>query len=98
MTPESKVKKRVTALLKARGAYYFTPVTGGFGTSGVPDIVACYKGKFLGIECKAGSRQPTALQLKNLEDIQKNGGESLVVREDTIDLLEELLNLLGETK
>jgi Holliday junction resolvase len=98
MTPEGKVKKRVTALLKARGAYYFTPVTGGFGTSGVPDIVACYKGKFLGIECKAGGRQPTALQLKNLEDIQKNGGESLVIREDTIDLLEELLNLLGETK
>ena len=49
MTPEAKVKKVVVNQLRNLGAYYFYPVTGGYGRSGVPDIVGCYKGKFFGI-------------------------------------------------
>jgi hypothetical protein len=49
-TPEKKVKNKVTAQLKELGAYYFYPVTSGFGASGIPDIVGCYKGRFFGIE------------------------------------------------
>jgi Holliday junction resolvase len=52
MTPEVKVKKVIVKQLNSVGAYYFYPVTGGFGASGVPDVVGCYKGKFFGIECK----------------------------------------------
>ena len=44
-TPEKKVKQKVCAKLKELGAYYFYASTGGYGASGVPDIVACYKGK-----------------------------------------------------
>jgi Holliday junction resolvase len=82
-TPESKVKARVVARLKALGAYYFYPVTGGYGRSGVPDIVGCYRGKFFGIECKAGKNKPTALQQKNLMDIEAAGGIALVADEVT---------------
>jgi Holliday junction resolvase len=53
MTPEAKVKKKVVEQLKSMGAYYFYPVTGGYGASGVPDIVGCFEGRFFGIECKA---------------------------------------------
>ena len=53
MKPEAKVKKNVVKQLKLMGAYYFYPVTGGYGRSGVPDIVGCYSGNFFGIECKA---------------------------------------------
>ena len=99
MTPEGKVKKQVTTILKAHDAYYFSPVTGGFGRSGVPDIVVCYRGKFIGIECKAGKGQPTALQLKNLAQIRDQGGIALVVNEDTVGGVQELMELLkGETK
>jgi Holliday junction resolvase len=96
MTPEAKVKKKVVELLKHSGAYYFQPVTGGFGRSGVPDLVACYKGKFIGIECKSGDKKPTALQLKNLDDIKKEGGVALVINEDNIHLVELLIKTLGE--
>ena len=57
MTPEAKVKKKVVDVLKKNNAYYFFPATGGYGRSGVPDIVCCYRGIFIGIECKAGSSQ-----------------------------------------
>jgi Holliday junction resolvase len=92
MTPEAKVKKKVVAVLKELGAYYFYPVTGGYGQSGVPDIVGCYQGSFFGIECKAGKNKPTALQEKNLRDIAKSGGIALVINEDNIDDVMRNLN------
>jgi Holliday junction resolvase len=97
MTPESKVKKKVTTILKEIGAYYFYPVTGGFGRSGVPDIVCCLGGNFIGIECKAGDNKATALQNKNLEEIQAAGGFAFLVNEDNIDSLERVLKtMIGE--
>ena len=85
MTPEAKVKKKVVAQLKDMGAYYFYPVTGGYGQSGVPDVVGCYKGIFFGIECKAGSNKPTPLQDKNLTDIRKQKGIAVVINEKNVD-------------
>lgn len=84
MTPEAKVKKQVTRQLDAMGAYYFYPVTGGDGKSGVPDIVGCYQGLFFGIECKAGKNKPTPLQDINLKEIRKAGGMDMVVNEDNV--------------
>ena len=93
MTPEAKVKKKVVNVLKTYGAYYFYPVTGGFGRSGVPDIIICYLGVFIGIECKAGNNKPTALQLKEIQKIFNAGGFCIVVNEDNVDSVEELLRM-----
>lgn len=73
------------------GAYYCMPATGGYGASGVPDIIACYQGRFIGIECKANGGKPTALQKKHLADIKKAKGLSLLIDETNIDVLEYLL-------
>ena len=94
MTPEAKVKKKVTTILKEHGAFYFTPVTGGFGHSGIPDIVACYKGKFIGIECKAGDKKPTALQNKVLGDIRNARGFALVVNESNLQDVVDVINFI----
>ena len=93
-TPEVKVKKKVVAQLKALGAYYFYPVTGGYGGSGVPDIVGCHNGWFFGIECKAGKNKPTALQQKNLDSIKAKGGIAMVINEDNIDHAYQTLHCL----
>lgn len=95
-TPEGRVKDAVTKILRDRGAYYFFPVSGGFGRSGVPDIIACYKGHFLGIECKAGSNNPTPLQLAELAKIDKALGVSMVVNEKTPHWVENTLNTIDE--
>ena len=84
-TPESKVKKKVIAILKSRGAYYAMPVASGYGNAGVPDILACWKGQFFGIECKANRNKPTALQVSNLEQIRKAGGVALIIDDTNID-------------
>lgn len=95
-TPEKKVKDKVVALLKEHGAYYFYPVTSGYGTSGVPDIVACHRGAFIGIECKAGSNKPTALQEKNLRLIAASGGYALVIDETNVGAVADLLKQLEQ--
>lgn len=87
-TPEKNVKQKVCAKLKELGAYYFYASTGGYGASGVPDIVACYKGKFIGIECKANGNKATALQQKHLREISMQQGVSLIIDETNIEMLE----------
>jgi hypothetical protein len=97
MTPEAKVKASVVKILKDYGVYYFFPATHGYGRSGVPDIICCYMGAFIGIECKSGDKKPTALQQKNLDDISAQGGVSLVINEDNIWVLDkQLAYLQGE--
>jgi Holliday junction resolvase len=92
LTPERKVKNKVVALLKAKGAYYFFPTTYGMGRSGVPDVVCCFKGRFLGIECKAGTNKPTELQKRELAAIEAAGGVAVVINESNIQELERILN------
>lgn len=90
-TPEKKVKDKVVKLLKANEVYYFFPNTHGFGRSGVPDIICCVRGKFLGIECKAGDNKPTALQEKEMQSIRDAGGKTLVVNENNISDVESIV-------
>lgn len=97
-TPERKVKDKVVAILKEHGAYYFFPATGGYGRSGVPDIVCCFHGRFIAFECKAGKNMVTALQNREILAIQDAGGMAFVIQEDNIDLVSGVLKLLKEGK
>lgn len=89
MTPEAKVKSSVKKVLEELGAYHFSPVTGGYGKSGVPDICGCLNGYFFGIECKAGRGKTTALQERELRKISTAGGYALVVNEANLKTLKE---------
>jgi Holliday junction resolvase len=95
-TPEAKVKRKVVDQLKKLGAYYFYPVTGGYGRSGVPDIVGCYKSTFFGIECKAGNNKPTVLQQNNLNEILNNKGIALVINEKNVHTVTTVLEQWGD--
>lgn len=95
-TPERKVKQAVVKLLKELGCYYFYPVTGGYGSSGVPDIIGCYRGYFFGIECKAGKGTTTALQDMNLQAIRDTGGFALVVNESNLEDVTALMKHIQE--
>lgn len=93
-TPEGKIKKRIKDILDLQNVYYFMPSTNGYGRSGVVDIVACVNGNFLGIEAKSGNKQPTALQHREMDLINKAGGFALCINEYNIDALNTYINLL----
>jgi Holliday junction resolvase len=90
-TPESKVKTKIHALLKAHGAYAVNYIGGISANNGTPDILACLNGRFIAIEAKAGKNKPTDLQTLNLKRIDEAGGLALVINEETLNQLEFIL-------
>ena len=94
-TPESKVKRKVTDILNKYNAYFFYPPSNGFGRAGIPDIIVCYCGQFIAIECKAGKNTTTALQRRELRAIEDAGGYALVINESNIDQVTAVLEQIG---
>lgn len=81
MTPEAKVKATIKKELIRIGAFHFFPATGGYGASGVPDVIGCWNGYFFGIEAKAGKGTTTKLQDMQIAKIDKADGIAIVVNE-----------------
>jgi hypothetical protein len=90
-TPEGKVKDKIRAFLKARGAYYHFTANNGMGRSGAFDVSVCYEGFFIGIEAKAdASKKPTALQSMHASELIAAGGIAVVIHKDNLGLLESI--------
>lgn len=70
-------KKDICAYLDSIGAWHFKPTTMGFGGSGVPDIIICYRGRFGAVEVKREGKMPTELQKKRMEQIALKGGKAV---------------------
>jgi len=94
LTPEGRIKKEVRRILENHQVYYFMPTGIGYCRSGIPDIVACVNGQFMGIEVKAGDRKPTNLQQRELNKIVDAGGVSLCINANNINSLASYLQLV----
>jgi len=90
--PEAKVKARVKKLLKARDIWYYMPMQNGMGVSGIPDLICCWRGRFLAIETKAPGKlsNTTPNHDARLREISSAGGWAIVV--DDPDWLEGWLD------
>lgn len=101
-TPEAKVKRKIKQMLKSFGSdvYYFMPAMGSFGKAGVPDIIVCAHGSFIGIEVKADKRKnpPTDIQKKNLAEIAAASGAALVIDANDLDFLKGFIEGLMENR
>ena len=95
MAAEKNFENKVKAFLKSQGCWFIKYWGGGqFTKSGVPDLLVCCKGKFLGIELKAPTGKPSELQLYNIEAIQKAGGVALVLYPKDFERFKELVRNL----
>ena len=97
---ESKFKEMVEQFLKSKGCWYVKYWGGGAYTkAGIPDLLVCCNGYFLGVELKAKNGHPTPLQLWNIEQIRKAGGFAIVLYPDQFNdfkyMIEDLL--IGRT-
>ena len=66
------IKKYLAAL--GSDGFFWKEHGGPYGTSGVPDIICCYKGRFLGLEVKLPTGALTELQKRAIEKINRAGG------------------------
>ena len=84
-TPEGKIKKKLDTMLKSLSpwVWFYSPQSGIYGKSGIPDRVIVAYGNFIGVECKADrTKKPTALQLRCMKDIEMAKGKYFVVCDD----------------
>lgn len=77
---EKNIENKIKTYLSSVGAYYFKHHGGKYSQVGVPDIIVCYKGRFVGIEVKNEKGQLSILQTRNLKRIADNGGIAIAVR------------------
>lgn len=59
MTPEGQLKKELKVLLASKepDCFWFMPMTFGYGKSGIPDFILCFRGVFCSIETKVHGRK-----------------------------------------
>ena len=93
MTEEKKFENKVKKYLSSIDAYYFKVWGGGFQQSGIPDVICCKNGIFIGIELKSSNGKPTELQKYNIKQINKNGGIGIILFPEGFD---EFKNLMKE--
>ena len=71
---ETKLQKSVQKYLESKGAYCFKVHGSAYMKAGIPDIISCYKGCFIGIECKVGKNKMSTLQEEHRDQIVRAGG------------------------
>jgi len=64
-----------------------------YGTAGLPDIICCYRGRFVAFEVKAPSGRLTKLQESTITKIKAAKGEAFKVT--SVDEVKEILNNLN---
>jgi hypothetical protein len=79
-TEKDYVRKIKEAIKKQWPQAYIFKVHGSVFSAGIPDLVGCVNGLFVGIEVKQPTtmKNVTALQAKNIEWINKAGGLAFV--------------------
>ncbi|MEF9896399.1 MAG: VRR-NUC domain-containing protein [Clostridia bacterium] len=83
------IKKYLASL--GSDVFFWKEHGGTYGTSGVPDIICCYKGRFLGLEAKLPGGRLTELQNRALNKINRAGGIARRVEsvEDVKDIIRQ---------
>ena len=74
MAQEKNFENKIKAFLKEQGCWTLKTWSNGVQRSGVPDLLVCCQGRFIGVELKATHGKPSELQLWNLKKIEEAGG------------------------
>ena len=83
MTSERAIKNSILKYLRGlRPPVYVFPTTNyaGWGVTGAPDYIICYKGLFVGLEVKRADGVLSDVQRHNKSRIEASGGVMYVVR------------------
>ena len=90
MAAEKNFEEKVKKYLDERNDWYLKYWGGGgFTKSGIPDLLVCDCGRFLGIELKANNGKPSLLQLYNLKKIREAGGIGVLLYPKEFELFKK---------
>ncbi len=77
---EKTITNQILKYLKAQPCCFVFKEHGGiYGTAGIPDIICCYRGKFVAFEVKTEQGRLSKLQETTIERIRLAGGVAVKV-------------------
>ena len=92
MAAEKQFEDKIKAYLKERGHWFVKYFANRNTRAGVPDILACVRGRFVAIEVKASTGKPSELQLYNVRQIRQAGGIAIVLYPERFDDFKRLIS------
>ncbi len=97
--PETRLQRRIRrALEKEVGGWWAKIYTGPFQEAGIPDLLGCVAGMFFALEVKMPGEEPSAIQVKTMRDIRKDGGAIARVVTSPEQAVRVVLNALSRTE
>ena len=94
---ERYIVKKSLERLRTRGGFWIKVHGSPFQIAGIPDIIGCYKGRFIAIEAKRDAAgKPTLLQAYVMKKIRAAGGVTALIF--TADMAEAILDRLDELR
>ena len=94
MAQEKNFENRLKKFLEDEGCWFVKFFANAFTKTGIPDILVCCNGYFIGVEVKAPNGKPSALQKRNIKKIYESGGIGVVLYPDQFDHFKELIRHL----
>ena len=95
MAAEKNFEERVKKFLKSEGCWFLKYWGGAAYTkAGIPDLLVCCKGRFLGVEIKAPNGKPSELQIYNLKKIDEAGGFAILLYPNQFELFKNFINCI----
>ena len=88
---EKNFENRVVKFLESQGCWCIKYFANAYTKSGVPDLLVCCNGHFLGVELKGPKGRPSELQKWNIQKIKEAGGIAMVLYPKDFDDFKELI-------
>ena len=87
---EAGLSRRIRKAIEARGGYAVTIHGSPMSRVGCPDLLVCWRGRFVALEVKVPGNIPTKAQLRQMALIREAGGAAV-----TVHSVEEALSALA---
>lgn len=92
MASEKNFENRVKKFLQSQDCYVIKYWGGGqFTRAGVPDLLVCCNGRFLGVELKAENGRVSDLQIYHQNQINKAGGYGIILYPDQFEWFKDFI-------
>lgn len=98
MAAEKNYENRIKKYLESKGAWFVKFFANAYTSSGIPDLLICLNGRFVGIEVKQETGKPSLLQKVHLKRIGEAGGIGILAYPSGYEKLKDLIDNLSEDK
>ena len=101
MGPEKQFENKIKDHIRKAGGFCYKYWGGSaqngkvFTVKGLPDIMGCIRGRFIGIEVKAEHGKPSDIQIQRLQEIRDAGGVGIIAYPREEDLVIWMIHRLS---